>query len=59
MDARQRGRELITGPTGNVGAELTRLLSSQDEPPRFRMAAHHSEQVRAEYGDDLDVAHLD
>ncbi|WP_219519415.1 NmrA family NAD(P)-binding protein [Nonomuraea ceibae] len=31
---------IVTGPTGNVGAELVRLLSEQDELA-YRIAAHH------------------
>lgn len=32
---------VVTGPTGNVGAELVRLLGAQAAPPAHRIAAHH------------------
>ncbi|HXV92072.1 MAG TPA: NmrA family NAD(P)-binding protein [Pseudonocardia sp.] len=49
----------MTGPTGNVGAELVRLLADLPEPPEHRIAAHRpssvpdpaGEVVRLDYDD--------
>lgn len=41
---------VITGPTGNVGAELTELIVRHPSPPPFRIAAHNPEKIIAAYG---------
>lgn len=49
---------LVTGPTGNVGAEVVRLL--RDEGVPFRAAAHDPEKARAWHdAPDLPVVRLD
>jgi len=51
---------IVTGPTGNVGTEVSRRLV--DENPgelAFRLAAHHPEQVRELFGADVPVVALD
>jgi uncharacterized protein YbjT (DUF2867 family) len=50
---------VITGPTGNVGAELTELLIRQPAPPPFRIAAHHPEKIRAAYGPEVPCVPFD
>lgn len=40
---------VVTGPNGNVGAELVQRLMAQNELP-FRIAAHHPEKVRRLFG---------
>ncbi|MFN3258715.1 MAG: NmrA family NAD(P)-binding protein [Ilumatobacter sp.] len=47
---------LVTGPTGNVGADLTRqLVDMGSDAPPYRLAGHHPDRLRAEYGDDVEV----
>lgn len=41
---------VLTGPTGNVGAELVRLLSSDEDAPPHRIAAHDPDRLRARLG---------
>lgn len=58
---------VLTGPTGNVGAEVARLFAQAAVPaaaggapqPPFRIAAHRPAAVRAELGDDAPVVPFD
>lgn len=61
---------VVTGPTGNVGAELVRLLVDSPDTPPFRIAAHSPQKVPAglartgarppaDLDRDLDVVPLD
>ena len=43
---------VVTGPTGNVGAELVRLLADRG-PTSLRVAAHRPERLRARYGSSI------
>jgi len=49
---------VVTGPTGNVGAELTRLLVERPGAPAYRIAAHRPEGIRARR-DGVPVVRLD
>ena len=46
---------LVTGPTGNVGAELVRLLVEQRSPQEYRVAAHHPDRIVSAHGADTPV----
>jgi len=53
---------VVTGPTGNVGAEVTRLLVERrraGEAPTFRIAAHDPQKIRALHGPDVPVVKFD
>jgi len=50
---------VVTGPTGNVGAELTRLLVERPDAPAYRIAAHDPDRIRAQHGPDVPVARFD
>lgn len=54
---------VVTGPTGNVGADLTRLLVDGGHDLPYRLAAHDPAKLAAEYGathgDGLPVVRLD
>lgn len=41
---------VLTGPTGNVGAELVRLLHSDDNAPPHRIAAHNPDRLSTRLG---------
>jgi uncharacterized protein YbjT (DUF2867 family) len=43
---------LVTGPNGNVGTELVRMLAAQSEL-RYRIAAHTPEKIERLYGPDV------
>jgi uncharacterized protein YbjT (DUF2867 family) len=45
---------LVTGPTGNVGAEVAKLMI-QERPVPFRLAAHNPDKLKKLYGDDIPV----
>ncbi|GCE50031.1 uncharacterized protein YbjT (DUF2867 family) [Thermosporothrix hazakensis] len=50
---------VVTGPTGNVGAEVVRLLLDQRPAMPFRIAAHNPERLRALYGQDAPCVAFD
>jgi uncharacterized protein YbjT (DUF2867 family) len=51
---------VITGPTGNVGTELTRALAERgDTAPPYRVAAHHPDRIADTFGDHVPTVRLD
>jgi uncharacterized protein YbjT (DUF2867 family) len=51
---------LITGPTGNVGAELVDILDRQPTGRRWRIASRHPDTLRTSCsGDSAEVVGLD
>jgi uncharacterized protein YbjT (DUF2867 family) len=51
---------VITGPTGNVGTEVTRALADRgDGSVPYRVAAHDPERIRREFGDHVAVVPFD
>ena len=50
---------VITGPTGNVGAEVARLFVDDPAAPPFRVAAHSADSVRRELGERAPVVPFD
>ncbi|MFE6307638.1 NmrA family NAD(P)-binding protein [Nocardiopsis sp. NPDC057823] len=50
---------VLTGPTGNIGTELLNLLSAQEDPPPYRVAAHSPERLRARLGRDVPAVAFD
>jgi len=51
---------IITGPTGNIGAEVSRYLVEKNPAGvEFRLAAHSVDRVREEFGSEVPVAHLE
>jgi len=51
---------VITGPTGNVGTELTRALADQGAAaPPYRVAAHNVERIHREFGEHVPTVFLD
>ena len=50
---------VVTGPTGNVGAEITDLLASDDPGFPFRVAAHNPDKLRDTYGPEIPTARFD
>jgi uncharacterized protein YbjT (DUF2867 family) len=51
---------LVTGPTGNVGAEVAAALTALGgAAPAHRLAAHHPDGVRRRLGDDVPVVAFD
>jgi uncharacterized protein YbjT (DUF2867 family) len=51
---------VVTGPTGNVGTELSSLLVDLgDDAPPFRLAAHTPAKLLEAHGPDVPVARLD
>lgn len=51
---------VVTGPTGNVGLELTtKLVALGAEAPPFRIAAHHPGRITDLFGSEVAVRHLD
>jgi len=51
---------VVTGPSGNIGGELTRkLVALGPDAPPYRLAAHTPSRITDEYGPDVPVAHLD
>lgn len=50
---------LLTGPTGNVGAEVARLFAEDPQSPPFRVAAHSVEATRAALPDGTPVVPFD
>ena len=51
---------IITGPTGNVGAEVSRyLVDKNPDGLEFRLAAHSVDRVHQEFGPDTPARHLD
>ncbi|MFM2042742.1 MAG: hypothetical protein RLY86_1318 [Pseudomonadota bacterium] len=49
---------VITGPNGNVGTELVRMMAAQTELP-FRIAAHSPDKIRRLYGADVQAVKFD
>ncbi|MDX2160283.1 MAG: SDR family oxidoreductase [bacterium] len=49
---------LLTAPTGNVGAEVVKLMM-QDKPIPFRIGAHRPENIKRMYGDDAPAVYFD
>lgn len=50
---------VVTGPTGNVGAEIVQLLATQPPSYPFRIAAHSPARLTASYGAALPVCRFD
>lgn len=51
---------LVTGPTGNVGTQVSRaLVDLGDAAPAYRLAAHRPDSVRRELGADVPVVAFD
>lgn len=50
---------VLTGPTGNVGAEVARMAVESTMPEPFRIAAHNPDRVRRELGDEAPVVPFD
>lgn len=51
---------VVTGPTGNVGTELTRSLAERgDSAPPYRIAGHHPDRIRATFGEHVPVVAFD
>lgn len=50
---------VVTGPTGNVGAELVQLLIEHRGELPFRIAAHSPERIKARYGADVPCVAFD
>lgn len=50
---------VVTTPTGNVGAEVARLLARQQPVLPFRLAARHPKQLIQLYGSAVDIALFD
>ncbi|CAN5730234.1 NmrA family NAD(P)-binding protein [soil metagenome] len=46
---------VVTGPTGNVGADIITALTSAAAPPPYRIAAHHPDQLRDHFGPELPI----
>ncbi len=49
---------VITGPNGNVGTELVRMMVAQSELP-FRIAAHSPDKLKRLYGPDVPAVRFD
>ncbi len=50
---------VVTGPTGNVGAELIRLLAAHDDQPDFRVISRHPQAVNEQFGEHISTALVD
>ncbi len=50
---------IVTGPTGNVGAEITQLLARRGDALPFRIAAHDPAKLKARYGAEIPSARFD
>lgn len=50
---------VVTGPTGNVGADVARLLVESDQGITYRLAAHDPARIAAEYGPEVPCARLE
>ncbi|MBW8485865.1 NmrA family NAD(P)-binding protein [Actinomadura parmotrematis] len=50
---------VVTGPTGNVGAEIVRLLAGEAAPGPYRVAAHDPGRIAREYGEDVPAVAFD
>lgn len=50
---------VVTGPTGNVGAEVTQLLAGGAYTGPYRVAAHNPPKLKKLYGDHLPVVPFD
>lgn len=50
---------VLTGPTGNVGAEVVRLTAETADPDSYRIAAHDPARLRAVHGADLPAVTFD
>ncbi|MFV9504654.1 MAG: SDR family oxidoreductase [Oscillochloridaceae bacterium umkhey_bin13] len=50
---------VVTGPTGNVGSEVTHLLCGGTYPKPYRIAAHSPHKIKACYGDQVPVVPFD
>ena len=50
---------VVTGPSGNVGADLAASLVADPAAPPFRLVSRSPDALRAEHGDDVEVARLD
>lgn len=51
---------VITGPTGNVGTELTRSLADQgDAAPAYRVICRDVERIHREFGDHVPTVFMD
>ncbi|MDX6742388.1 NmrA family NAD(P)-binding protein [Actinocorallia sp. A-T 12471] len=49
---------VVTGPSGNVGAEVARLTAGRTDLP-YRIAAHHPDGIRARLGPETRVVPFD
>lgn len=50
---------VVTGPTGNVGADLARLLVEAEHDLPYRLAAHDPAKIAAELGPDVPCVRLE
>jgi uncharacterized protein YbjT (DUF2867 family) len=50
---------VVTGPTGNVGAEVTQLLAGGAFNGSYRVAAHSPHKITGRYGDHVPVLPFD
>jgi uncharacterized protein YbjT (DUF2867 family) len=50
---------VVTGPTGNVGAELVQLLVDRKGQIPFRVAAHNPATLHQKYGTDVEAVQFD
>jgi uncharacterized protein YbjT (DUF2867 family) len=50
---------VVTGPTGNVGAELMQLLVEKKDQIRFRVAAHNPVKLRQQLGEGFEICPFD
>ena len=50
---------VVTGPTGNVGAEVTSMLARDQTGLSYRVAAHSPDKLRKTYGPELSAVGFD
>jgi uncharacterized protein YbjT (DUF2867 family) len=50
---------VITGPTGNVGAEVVRLLAERSPALPYRVAAHTPERIKSTHGPQVPAVKFD
>ncbi|MEW2443702.1 NmrA family NAD(P)-binding protein [Micromonospora marina] len=50
---------VVTGPSGNVGTELVRMLAERDDPSTYRVLSRNPDRVRADLGADVPAERVD